>query len=175
LVSPFQLLFFWRGGHLFSALPSFRLHASDAHHRGPLEPAGVEGHAADDVEIIPGKGKSRTSDLGTPVAANHCTRHGNGERSRRACGAITVVNIESACCEHAVIFAADRDERRGLTWKRSARPGPPRPRRRTPRSRPPVASRAGEATLPPAKAGRSSAPPDRSTRRALGSMASFLA
>jgi hypothetical protein len=54
-------MFFWR--HLFFFSPhflassSFTLHrtlASDADPRRPLEPAGVEGHAADEVEVVPG-------------------------------------------------------------------------------------------------------------------------
>jgi hypothetical protein len=74
-------------GGIFSLLsfqlPAARSQASDAHHRGPLEPAGVEGYAADDVEIIPGQG-TRASD-----------RHAGGGSSRhapRTHGAITVVN-----------------------------------------------------------------------------------
>jgi hypothetical protein len=64
--------------HLFSSLPSFRLHASDAHHRGPLEPAGVEGHAMDDVEIIPGKGEIEN------VGSRHADGGGNS-RHKEAC------------------------------------------------------------------------------------------
>jgi len=48
-------MFFW-GIFFFASLSSFTLHrtlASDADHRRPLEPAGVEGDAVDEVEVVP--------------------------------------------------------------------------------------------------------------------------
>lgn len=73
------------GASFLFFLSSFRLHAlagsiaSDAHHRGPLEPAGVEGHAADDIEVIPGRGRERQ--IGTPVAAIHDGKRRRGVRA----------------------------------------------------------------------------------------------
>jgi ribosomal protein L37E len=166
LVFSFPVTHFLGASFLFS-LSSFLLHArwlqmltTGVHSNRPA----LRGTPRTTSKLYLAKGRERQ--IGTPVAAIHGTRH---EHTRcNYCGKLTL-----HATDHAVIFAAGT---RGLTWKRSARPRQPRPPRRTPRSRPPVASRAGEAT-PPAKTGRSSGPPDptpdRSARRALGSTASL--
>jgi hypothetical protein len=74
------MFFFWASFFL-SSLSSFTLHrtlASDADHRRPLKPAaGFEGHAADEVEVVPSQGRSQQSTHGrlakfsTPAAVSH--------------------------------------------------------------------------------------------------------
>jgi hypothetical protein len=55
LVFLFSVMFVGGASFLFLASPcTGRTLASDADHRRPLEPAaGVEGHAADEVEVVP--------------------------------------------------------------------------------------------------------------------------
>jgi hypothetical protein len=100
LVSPFQLLllFFVIFSLLFPASGyTLQMLTTGVHWNRPAS----RGTPWTTSKLYLAKGRSRTSDLGTPMAA---AIHGT---KRRACGAITVVNIDAAWCEHnAVIFAA---------------------------------------------------------------------